>query len=68
MKLKIDKVNDYLREHDISVSELGRRAGLSISTLYSRLQRTNCKPNSDSLKKLAGAMNVAPEELLEAEQ
>lgn len=57
------RLTTLMREKDWRQSDLARRAGLARNAISVYL-RGDSLPNPESLKKLAGALGVKPEELL----
>lgn len=53
-----------MAEKKITVKELTRESGLGANTVY-RIIRRERKPNTVTLGKIAGALHVSPNELLQ---
>jgi len=63
-----NKLNDLLKQNDMTVTELSRRVNVAPTTIYSIIQRNNKKVDIDVLLDIADVLGVDAEYFRDSEK
>ena len=59
------RLKEILKEQNMTIKELSKLSGVSLNTLYSITKRDNNMARFDIVEKIALALNISPEELVQ---
>jgi transcriptional regulator with XRE-family HTH domain len=60
-----DRLRDLRKRRLLTQEQLAERSGVGVATII-RVERNQVEPQGSTIRKLAAALNVAPEELVKA--
>ena len=61
-----DRLRDLRKRSLLTQRQLADRSGVGVTTII-RIERNQVEPHGSTIRKLAGALSVAPEELVKTE-
>ena len=61
-----DRLRDLRKRRLLTQEQLAERSGVGIATIV-RVERNQVEPRGSTIRKLAGALSVEPEELVKTE-
>jgi transcriptional regulator with XRE-family HTH domain len=61
-----DRLRDLRKRALLTQKELADKSGVGVTTII-RIERNQVEPHGSTIRKLAGALSVAPEELVKTE-
>ena len=61
-----DRLRDLRKRSLLTQKQLADKSGVGVTTII-RIERNQVEPHGSTIRKLAGALSVAPEELVKTE-
>jgi transcriptional regulator with XRE-family HTH domain len=65
VRLRIEKIREYMEKQKLSQNALARRADMDVKTIQRLFKNPTAEFSSDTLGKLARALGVSSSELIE---